>query len=193
MKICAFANVAGGVLIIGVDDNNKVVGEDVCNSELFKIQTAIREIKPKLHCEIEKVIVGGKNVIVIHVPSGIAKPYMLSGSVFVRMGPNTQKLTQPEELHDLFQHTGKIYFDEGGCTDTDETSINTGIFQKFMAMAGLSDYFDMPTLAQNLQLIGNKGVLKNGAVLFFIVIRNKYLHTPSSVVYYSMALKNDTF
>lgn len=166
-EICAFANAAGGVLVIGVDDANKVVGENLDNSDLSKLQTAIHEIKPKLHCEIERITVEGKNVIVIHVPSGIAKPYMLSGSVFIRMGPNTQKLTQPEELHDLFQQTGKIYFDEGDCVGTDETSINTSLLQRFMALAGLSDYFDTPTLAQNLQLIGNKGVLKNGAVLFF--------------------------
>lgn len=166
-EICAFANAAGGVLIIGVDDTNKVLGENLDNSDLSKLQTAIHEIKPKLHCEIERVTVEGKNVIVIHIPSGIAKPYMLSGSVFVRMGPNTQKLTQPEELHDLFQQTGKIYFDEGDCVGTDVSNINVGLFQRFITMAGLSNYFDTATFAQNLQLIGNKGFLKNGAVLFF--------------------------
>ena len=40
--------------------------------------------------------VDGKSIAVIEVPSGPNKPYVLSGAIYVRIGPNTQKLTTAE-------------------------------------------------------------------------------------------------
>ncbi len=165
-ELCAFANAAGGVVLLGVSDDNIITGVSVNNIIISRIQDCINEIKPRLHCEIEVIEVEGKQIICITVPTGLNKPYFLSGSVFVRMGPNTQKLTSPEELHDLFQKSGKIYFDETPADKVTSDSI-VGNLRFFRTLAGVSPDIDDAHLVDNLKLTTTEGYLKTGALLFF--------------------------
>jgi len=77
-------------------------------------------------------------LIVIEVPEGNEKPYACSKGFFIRIGPNTQKLTR-NEIVTLFQKEGRIRFDElenkkaDMTRDFDETS-----FQKFLQFASIT-------------------------------------------------------
>jgi ATP-dependent DNA helicase RecG len=165
-EVCAFANAAGGRLIMGVSDNNAISGVELSNNQLSRIQNGISEIKPRLDCKIEQIKIENRTVIVITVPSGAAKPYILSGAVFMRMGPNTQKLTQPEEIHEIFQQSGKIYFDESvSMIRTNELAWDE--IQKFRMLAGFDSSISDDHLVENLRLTDHDGRLKNAAVLFF--------------------------
>lgn len=86
----------GGTLLIGVNDSNQIVGCSIDNAKRSAIQNSLSEITPHLACSLSLVEVEGKSVGVIEVPSGPKKPYVLSGAIFVRIGPNTQKLTTAE-------------------------------------------------------------------------------------------------
>src|SRR5690606_17421066 len=114
-EICAFANAAGGTLLIGVDDQNNIQGVSFDNAKHSALQNSVDEISPSLHCDVYTVTIDGKEIIVIEVPSGEQKPYVLSGAIYVRQGPNTQKLTTVEEMRDFFQQADRIYFDEAPC------------------------------------------------------------------------------
>ena len=59
-EICAFANAAGGTLLIGVDDDNAIQGVEIDNSKRSAIQNSIHEISPKISCQLEIVIIEGK-------------------------------------------------------------------------------------------------------------------------------------
>ena len=120
-KICAFANAAGGTLLIGVDDSNSIQGVSFDNSKHSSLQNSIREISPSLHCEIYAMEIESKEIVVIEVPSGDNKPYVFSGAIYVRQGPNSQKLTTVEEMRDFFQQADRIYFDEAPCKAIDIT------------------------------------------------------------------------
>ena len=128
-EICAFANADGGYLLIGVDDNGQVVDTNLENDKRSAIQGSIREISPALPCELYSVNVGNKTVWVIDVPSGKDKPYIFSGSIYVREGANSQKLRTAEEMRSFFQECNKIFFDHIPChwfniyTDADEQMI----------------------------------------------------------------------
>ena len=69
-EICAFANAAGGVLLIGVNDANEIKGVIIDNSKRSSIQNSISEISPQLNCSFEIVNVEGLDVAVIEVPAG---------------------------------------------------------------------------------------------------------------------------
>ena len=114
-EICAFANADGGYLLIGVDDNGQVVDTNLENDKRSAIQGSISEISPALHCELYSVNVGNKTVWVIDVPSGKDKPYIFSGSIYVREGANSQKLRTAEEMRSFFQECNKIFFDHIPC------------------------------------------------------------------------------
>lgn len=106
-EICAFANADGGHLLIGVDDNGKVIGTTLENDKRSAIQGSISEISPALHCEMYAANIGDKTLWVIDVPSGKDKPYIFSGSIFVREGANSQKLRTVEEMRNFFRNATK--------------------------------------------------------------------------------------
>ena len=167
-EVCAFANASGGVILIGVDDVNNIKGITIDNGKRSALQNSINEISPSLKCEFYIVEVDGLNVAVIEVPSGQNKPYVLSGAIYVRQGPNSQKLTTPEEMRDFFQQTGKIYFDDASCIDASiEKDISEENIKKFRFEAGLVNATSDEQLFTNLKLIANDGHLKNGTILFF--------------------------
>ncbi|TDE29314.1 ArsR family transcriptional regulator [Flavobacterium ranwuense] len=167
-EVCAFANASGGVVLIGVDDKNIIKGVTLDNSKRSAIQNSIGEISPPLQCEFYIVDVEGKNVAVIEVPSGQNKPYVLSGAIYVRQGPNSQKLTTVEEMRNFFQQAEKIYFDEASCKEIDiKKDIPKENIDTFRFEAGLVNNTSDEQVFSNLKLISNEGYLKNGAVLFF--------------------------
>lgn len=125
----AFANADGGYLLIGVDDNGQIIGTGLENDKRSAIQGSISEISPALHCDMYAVNIEDKTVWVIDVPSGKDKPYIFSGSIFVREGATSQKLRTVEEMRSFFQECNKIFFDAIPCswfniyTDADEQAI----------------------------------------------------------------------
>lgn len=167
-EICAFANADGGYLLIGVDDNGQVVDTNLENDKRSAIQGSISEISPALHCELYPVNISNKAVWVIDVPSGKDKPYIFSGSIYVREGANSQKLRTAEEMRSFFQECNKIFFDHIPChwfniyTDADEQMI-----KDFRTEAKLSPSTPDKQIFENLELFTENGTAKNGAAMFF--------------------------
>ncbi len=167
-EVCAFANASGGVVLIGVDDANSIKGITIDNVKRSAIQNSINEISPVLKCDFNIVEVDGKDIAVIEVPSGQNKPYVLSGAIYVRQGPNSQKLTTVEEMRDFFQQSDKIYFDDAICKEANiENDIAKENINTFRFEAGLVNATSDEQLFTNLKLVTNDGQLKNGTVLFF--------------------------
>lgn len=167
-EVCAFANAAGGVLLVGVDDQNHIVGVTIDNSKRSAIQNSLNEINPHLPSTFYKVVVDEKEIWVIEVSSGTQKPYMLSGAIYVRQGPNTQKITSVEGMREFFQQSDRIYFDEGLCPNFDvKNDLDETYFEEFRADSGLSSGVKTNQIIQNLKLTDSKGIFKNGGVLFF--------------------------
>lgn len=167
-EICAFANAAGGILLIGVNDANEIKGITIDNTKRSAIQNSLSEITPSLSCSLSIVEVDGKNVGVIEVPSGPNKPYVLSGAIYVRIGPNTQKLTTAEQMRDFFQQSDKIYFDEAPCVGfKPSTDVDPSFLATFKAEARISSSVSDEQIFNNLKLYDGHHHFKNGAVLFF--------------------------
>lgn len=167
-EVCAFANAAGGVVLIGIDDKNMLKGVIIDNAKRSAIQNSIGEITPSLHCSISIVEVDGKSIGVIEVPSGANKPYVLSGAIYVRIGTNSQKLTTAEQMRDFFQQSGKIYFDEGDCKEFDsDKDLDADLLKSFKLAAHITENTPNVQIFKNLKLISDDNYFKNGAVLFF--------------------------
>lgn len=167
-EICAFANAAGGVLLIGASDSNEIKGVAIDNTKRSAIQNSISDITPHLACSLSMVEVDGKSIGVIEVPSGPNKPYVLSGAIYVRIGLNTQKLTTAEQMRDFFQRAEKIYFDEAPCLGfTPSTDVDANILSHFKAEARILSSVPDEQIFHNLKLYHGEQQFKNGAALFF--------------------------
>lgn len=179
-EICAFANAAGGVLLIGVSDDNQIIGAEIDNAKRSAIQNSINEISPSIASHFYPVKVEEKTVWVIEVNSGPQKPYVLSGVIYVRQGPNTQKLTTVEQMRDFFQQSDKIYFDEAPCVEFNFTrDFDKNWFEEFQAISGLSKTISNHQLVHNLKLTLPDGNIKNGGVLFFGSVPHEFIESAS--------------
>ncbi|MBU2554501.1 MAG: putative DNA binding domain-containing protein, partial [Bacteroidetes bacterium] len=177
-EICAFANAAGGTLLIGIDDHNVLQGTTIDNNKRSAIQNSIREITPAINCPLYAVDVNGIEIWVIEVPSGLQKPYVLSGAIYVRNGSNTQKLTTVEEMRDFFQQASKIYFDETSCAEFDaNTQIDIVNLDNFKTEANLSHAVPNEQIFRNLKLQDQNRAFKNGAILFFGTAPEEFIET----------------
>lgn len=97
--LSAMLNGQGGRVLFGVRPNGGVVGQQLADKTLEDVTQACREIHPGYPPSIERVAVpdgDGREVLVVSVPSGSAKPYAYKGNYFVRSGAAT--VDMPDEV-----------------------------------------------------------------------------------------------
>ncbi len=77
-ELIAFANTKGGVLIIGVDDDKKIVGvrSEKEEAELIR-ETSLNYCEPPVNFEINYYQIENKEVVVVTVPESNNKPHRL--------------------------------------------------------------------------------------------------------------------
>lgn len=167
-EICAFTNAAGGTLLIGVDDKGKAVGISIDNTGRSRLQHVFNCIEPRIEVITTEVTIDGKTVLCIECKSGKEKPYTVSGSIIIRNGPNSEKITSVQQMRDFFQHSDRIFFDEALCKKFKyPEDFDSEAFHHFLDAAGIQNLLPQQLLLDNLQLTAGKGQLKNGAVLLF--------------------------
>lgn len=95
--IAAFANSAGGQLVIGVADDGAVVGVADPLAEEERIANLISDsISPQLVPAIDLVTLGEDTVLVVDVPLSTRRPHFITSQgidrgVYVRLGSTTRK------------------------------------------------------------------------------------------------------
>ena len=167
-EVCSFLNAAGGYLLIGVDDNNKIVGAEIDNAKRSAIQASIGEISPMCHYDMYDVEVDGKSVWVIEVPMGKNKPYFFSGCTYLREGANSQKLTNVDEIREVFQCHERIYFDAIPLPKVDLLDLlDKENFREFKREAHIVSDVDDFQVLDSLSVFDGGNVVKSGGVLFF--------------------------
>jgi ATP-dependent DNA helicase RecG len=167
-EICAFANAAGGTLLVGVDDKGNIVGTVLDNPGKSRLQNILNTIEPRVEVAITAIIYDNKTVLCLECQSGKEKPYAVSGSIIVRNGPNSEKITSVQRMRDFFQHSDRIFFDEKICTPFNtEHDLDKLFFGKFLVKAGISNLLPFSNLLRSLMLVDGNGNFKNATVLFF--------------------------
>jgi len=81
-ELVAFSNSGGGCVVVGVNDEGKVVGISDINEEKSKIETIARNCDPSISAKISSHEKEGKTILLIDVPEGKDKPYSCSSGFF---------------------------------------------------------------------------------------------------------------
>jgi ATP-dependent DNA helicase RecG len=116
-SVIAFANTAGGVIVIGIEDKTKkVVGVPHALDELERLANIISDsTSPLLTPDFEIQTYRKKEIILIHVPHIVAPYYVKSAGpekgVYVRFGP-TNRIADSEMVQNLRLLNKKLSFDE---------------------------------------------------------------------------------
>ena len=106
-EIVAFANMNGGVVLLGVEDNGNVSGIRRENAQAWLMDTVIRRyVEPQIIPNYEEVEHENGRVAVIRVPMGAAKPYGVRQNdrldYYMRTG-NTCQLPGRDQIARLFK------------------------------------------------------------------------------------------
>lgn len=77
-ELIAFANTSGGYLLIGIDDDKRIIGVNSEKAEIdLLIETAEKYCEPPLIPIISNAELSGKDIIVVYVPPSKNKPHRL--------------------------------------------------------------------------------------------------------------------
>lgn len=89
--VCAFLNSGGGTILCGLDDSGRAVGIPDAPAELARLERALqRAISPKALFTMSVEPFEGSPIVVIEVPEGKDRPYVVAGSIYVRQGSITR-------------------------------------------------------------------------------------------------------
>lgn len=97
--LCAFLNGKGGLVLFGVTDSGKIVGQTVTDSTLQGVAEIIRHLEPSVHISVQQLAVAGveRKVIVLEaVPVPSKQPYVFEGRPYRRIETATSLMPQDQ-------------------------------------------------------------------------------------------------
>lgn len=111
-EIVAFANMRGGTILIGVEDNGDISGIRRKNLQEWLVDTVIgHHVRPRVFIEYQEVDTEGGRVAVVEVQESNAKPHALCQKqrqdVYIRHG-NVCQLATLEQIARLFESGGLL-------------------------------------------------------------------------------------
>jgi len=104
-EIVAFSNAHGGRILLGVSDSGEIKEINITNRLKSQIQDIANNCQPRVDILIEEF----DKILIIEVLEGEEKPYMCSRGFYLRIGPNSQKLSRDEILRFAIQEGGVRY------------------------------------------------------------------------------------
>lgn len=165
--VIAFANTEGGKLYIGVNDDGSVCGVTSTDETMLRLTNVIRDVvRPDVtiftDCIVEKM--EGKDVVVLTVQRGTARPYYLHSKgvrpegVYVRQGASSVPASETA-IRNMIQETS------GDCYE-DARSINQQLtFEKSTAYFAKKQVEFGDAQKRTLNIISKDGTYSNLGML----------------------------
>jgi ATP-dependent DNA helicase RecG len=177
--VTAFANTAGGIVLIGIEDGCKaVLGVEHPLDEEERLCNLIADsIEPRLAPNVELVNWKGRSLLLVEVYPSALRPHWLksqgiTNGVLVRVGSTNRQADGPLRA-EMRRSALNLSYDEEAMPDSNPEALDfrvaSGLF------AGVRDWDD--SMAENLHLIiRNQGRLVPtvGGILLFGIHRDRY-------------------
>ena len=178
--ISAFANTRGGRILIGVDDDGKVVGVYIGRGTLEELVNKISQnTQPKIYPEIKVSKINGKQIIEIIVTERSDKPVFAKGIAYKRVGKSNVKMDR-DEIINLLRKTYEVSYEDAEAAPLE--AIDTEKVKTFIARARETRLIHPPqdtaTVLKNLGLTNSKASL--AAILLFG--KNPQAYAPWAVI-----------
>lgn len=166
-EMVAFANSDGGRIYVGIKDDGLISLIQLTNRLRSQIMDAARNCDPPIKIGVKADESG---IVIIEVPEGQDKPYKCREGFFIRIGPNSQKLSR-DEIVRLIHHAGKIRFDEIVNADfAFPRDFDSYEWEEFAKLAGYPRTIRAEDALVNIGVASvqeGKLLFANAAVLFF--------------------------
>lgn len=176
-ELCAFANANGGTILVGVNDKGNLVGVKISNSIRSEVQQVIGLLDPRLDVQVSELHLKNKTVLCLACNDGPEKPYAVSGTMYVRNGPNSEKITSIGHMRKFFQQSGSVFFDSMICTEFKYPEhFNSAAFKEFLQRANITDTIGEKKVLSNLRLTIGGDKFTYAAVMMFANDVQHFVH-----------------
>jgi predicted HTH transcriptional regulator len=175
-ELVAFSNSLGGLLIIGVTDNNEIIG--LSDADIRRLNQLIgnvinSNINPPIYPISEIKIIDDKKILLVTIDSGINKPYSTNKGIYLTKAGSDKRKISPQELRRLFAESKNLFPDEeivNGCYISD---LNSEQFLKFLEKDNIQIYdelkhkkIELSTVLENLELFKDNQLTLAGNLIF---------------------------
>ena len=156
--IVGFANINGGQILLGVEDNGEISGIRRPNPQEWLMDTVIgRHVTPYILPDYEEVTFDTKKVAVVTIPRGAYKPYARKHNdredIYVRFG-NTCQIADLKQQARLFESGGLISVEKFAVPGAKLAELSTPRYQQY-----LGETLDESNIDDTL--LTNRGFLVN--------------------------------
>lgn len=174
--LCGFLNADGGVVLIGVKDDGRLVGQHVTNNTRQEIAKEFKKFEPAVSINVSYVPLNkNQSIIAMKVPAGTHYPYVYDGRPYQRLESSTSIM--PQHLYEqLIVKRGQLNYsweefltEEHTVEDLDHDEIRKTIKQAIEANRipeTTSSSDDIKNILSHLELLKNNK-LKNAAMVLF--------------------------
>jgi ATP-dependent DNA helicase RecG len=179
--LCAFLNANGGIVLIGVQDDGKIIGVSDAEKQEEELKNYLfTSIIPEAPVTVSKEVIGNKNILFAKVWNGSKPPYVFNGTIYFRKGGNTVKAT-PNNISALIAERQKneLHWERRPALgieieDLDELEIRKTL--KDLAQFGRGRVFSEKQVEEFLTYYGlyQNGNLTNAAVVLFAKEPTRY-------------------
>jgi len=169
--LIAFANTAGGTLIIGREDSGNVCGVSNVQAEEERIANAISDsITPALFPDIETPIVDDVALILINVARWPGPFYLIAEGpdrgVYVRLGSTNRRADEATRT-ELKRESQQLAFDQHPCTGAELGDLDIELARRlFLARGREIDEAKLESLGVLIRY-GKELVPSNGGMILF--------------------------
>lgn len=186
-EMVAFSNSAGGMMLIGVQDDGGFSGltrDDMNRLNQLVSNAASQSVRPPVNPQTQNIATDHGLVMVVEIPKGISKPYMdNNGLIWVKNGADKRKVTAHEEIQRMYQSAGLLHGDEIPAKGLGIKELDREYFDAFLQKhfnTSLAE-LDIPleTLLENMNLMKDGVFNVAGALLF---TRNPSFNLPLFIV-----------
>lgn len=183
-EMIAFSNSYGGTIVVGVDDEGKILGVDGDkNYEEWVVNISRNNVIPPIHVSCHWVTLQGKEILLVEVPKGKDRPYQdNSGRFYVRVG-STNRIASLYELMRLFQQGGFYHYDGTEVEGALETSLNQTAIERYFHSYDIQ-YMEMDreeqlSLLKNTDIVSEQGTVTIAGLLMFGINPQRFLRNAS--------------
>jgi len=107
-SVVAFSNSNGGTIIIGVDDNGKIVGKSNKDSS-DRITKIIRShCNPMPKVKIEDIVIEDMSILLVIIEEGENKPYILKDRGIYIRAQSTDRIANRAEIDDMYTNRNSV-------------------------------------------------------------------------------------
>lgn len=171
--LCAFANTRGGDVLVGVDDDGHVLGQQISDDTLKNVANEIKlNTDPKLYPTVRRILLDKRACLLISIEESPLKPHLAYGKPFVRVGATNQRVDREMYAYMLEQRHNGYGFDHLPLPGVGIDALDIDLLYKCVETANvarnanISMMLPPELILENLEL-AKENVLTKAAVLLF--------------------------